>query len=173
MDLPSELLLTIAEYEPNVHLQIDPHEILRRIMVINPNLNLEPYLLELLEFANKQAKIGNNVAHDLYLYFKGIGIDEYSIQPSDNSDNGDTFAVSAWMDQAPNVDPVTLNRIFGRNIDSEFRFYTDSEDIVFGISFTIPRNDFVSIVQDTVDVASIYKTKYKRKGEYIITVYFQ
>lgn len=171
MDLPSELLLTIAEYEPNVHLQLDPHEILRRISVVNPSLNIEHYLLELLEFANKQAKIGNNVAHDLYVYFKDVGVASYTICPSITY-NPDHFSVC--VHHPHDIDDNVLSKIFGVDIMPRavvgFGLGPDTTPTIQ--VFDIPVQGYSSIMEDTANVAKIYKTKCETSGLFGTSIIF-
>jgi len=162
MDLPSELLLNIAEYEPQSRLDLDPVEIVRRIMVVNPKFDLESYLLRGLELANRQASVQDTLAYDLYLLMRDIDAKEYSVAEAMFDPN----SVSVTFASPDEPDASALNVLFGRELRIG-RIMTTTI-LPFLISrtagtsilpdtkyiFEVDRRSFPTLIEDTIRIAN-------------------
>jgi len=164
MDLPSELLLNIAEYQPDVHLQIDPHEIVRRIAVVNPDFDINSYLLQGLELANRQAQVRNTLACRLFTTIKGLNVDKCSIyhyifQP-------EILYVRILSPDEINTSILQdlLQPLFGVDYEKQMQGTTRKHQYIFQLS----KYEHSTFIQDIVDVAIAYRAMYDNSGDMVV-----
>jgi len=171
MDLPSELLLNIAEYEPKSQLGIDPHEIVRRITVVNPKFDLEQHLLHLLELANKQAKAAKTTAYKLYCYLKHK-VYEYQVVYVDKDWTTRLPLVRVICYNRDGVDKKILNEIFGIDVKaSSFDCPTHSNLSRKRTVFQLGNLRFLSLYDDTLAVMEAYGVAHEQNIGDVKTIY--